>query len=214
MEPTSHPSILGVWFNARVNGTDSSSITSILTSNQTVFPFASFQAGLNAPLGLGVEFGFLPSLSISGTTFSNFGFNAKWNFIQGLGLGIPLDSAIRFHYTTASLGYQQTLSGSPLTVNYNTSIIGGTLAISKKLLFFEPYIAYGIIKHSSSISGQGSVSLFGSSFPVNTDTVSGSDTSGWFQAGFELRLLLLTTGFQYDNAFGANTYSSKVGFKF
>jgi hypothetical protein len=214
LEPPSHPSKFGLWFNARANGTVANSLSSIANSSVAVLPFGNLQAGLNGPFGLGIEFGFFPSQSISGTSFGSFGTALKWNFMNPFFKVIPFDAALRFQYTKASLNFEQTIETIPISVDYSTKVFGITLDISKNLKFFEPYIGYGILSQSSSLAGQGTVSLFNENFPVNTNTVEKTTVSGWLRAGFELRLFVVVLGMQYDRSFGTDTYSAKFGFKF
>lgn len=214
MEPASSPAIWGLWFNARVNGTSSTLISSIANTGNSLIPFADLQFGVSGPLGLGLEFSYLPSYSFSGTTFGSFGVAARWTMTQTILKMLPFDAALRFIYSNANLTYSQVLSGANIVVNYGTAITGSTLMISKKLLIFEPYISYGLMSHSSTLTGTGTVSLFGTGFPIGTSSTTGSGISGWFQAGIEIKLVILTLGAQYDNAWGSDTYSGKVGFKF
>lgn len=214
MEPCSHPDVFGFWINARVNATFSKSLASIVSSNMSYVPFGNIQAGINAPLGLGIEFGILPSQNISGTSFGSWGGAIKWSYLRAIFKRAPFDSAIRGSYTSSFVNFSQTISGIPLTVNYNSSIIGATLDISKQLLFFEPYVGYGFLLQNSSLGATGTVSLFNSTFPVNTNTVTSKTMTGWFHAGFELKLFIVTLGAQYDNAFGSDNYAVKFGFKF
>jgi hypothetical protein len=214
LEPPSQSKTFNIWFNARVSGTSASALSSILSSDTAVLPFGNLQGGVNGPFGLGIELGFFPRQSISGSSFGSFGGNLKWNFTSVLFRKFPFDSAIRFLYTSADLNFQQTISDQAITVEYDTTMTGVTVDISKNLGFFEPYVGYGMIRHSSSLTGHGTVSLFNVNFPVNTNTVENSASSGWLRAGCELRLILLTLGAQYDYAFGAGTTSVKLGFKF
>ena len=127
----------------------------------------------------------------------------KWNFTRLLfGNAAPFNGAVRaFRYFSSSLNYNQSLDGDVVNVDFSNQIFGGTLDVGTVLWIFEPYIGYGVISHSSTLSGSGDVTIFNTNFPVDTNVVTATGTSGWFRAGLEVRLLVLTLGAQYDTAF-------------
>ncbi len=214
LEPPSHPKVFGLWANIRTNITSAEAISSFTQLSQSNIPFGNIQAGVNIPFGLGLELGYLPLPSFSGTTFSSCGLGLKWNVTSVFYSKLPFDFALRTTYSSAKMSYEQSIEGDSVNVDYSTKIYGGTLMLSKVLLFLEPYFAYGFVHHSSTLSGSGSVSIFNNNFPALTGQVADGKTSSWLQAGVELKLLMLAIGFQYDRVFNTSTSSFKVGLKF
>ena len=127
---------------------------------------------------------------------------------------LPFSMALRGLYTTAGIAYTQPVTGGTVNVNYSSNMYGATLMVSKSLVVVEPYISYGLVSHNSTISGTGTATLFGGTFPVGTTSASGSGTGGMFEVGLEFKLAVLNIGVEYGSLFGNDTYAARVGFKF
>jgi hypothetical protein len=94
-------------------------------------------ASVQVPLGLAVELGYLPSLSISGATLGRFGGDVKWTFTDLL-TSLPLNGAVRGFVTHGTLSDTEPLNGGTVNISYSTNITGGNISFSKKFLIIEP----------------------------------------------------------------------------
>jgi hypothetical protein len=212
VQPASGSSLFGI--SLGVTGFQASTSPSTILSQSTSQVYdGDINGSISLPFGLGVEAGFIPNSTVSGTNINRFGIDAKWTFTD-LFFSLPFNAALRGFYTTGGLSYTQPLNGGTVNVNYNTVITGGQLSVSKKILFLEPYVSYGYLQQSSSLSGSGSSSLFNSNYPAGTTSISSVGTTGWFQAGVQVRILILTLAAEYDNLFGADSVAGRVAFAF
>ena len=203
----------GFEIGTTVLATSLNSIASIIGPSNSLIPGAFLDLGLGLPGGFGIELGFIPSISYQGTTFKNIGGNLRWNFSR-LFPAFPFDLALRGMFTSASLGTIQPLQGGTINVDYSTSIKAGTVTIGKTLGFFEPYLALGYLTSSSTLSYSGSAVLFGQGFQTGTTSVTAGAGSVWFNAGFQLRLFVISLGLEYDNLYGNDAGSFKFAFRF
>ena len=103
------------------------------------------------------------------------------------------------------------------SVDYKTELWGASLAVSKFFGAFrfgiEPFANVGLLHHSSSLAGSGTISLFGSSFPVGTTTVSATNSSLWLQAGALLKLYAFGIAAEYDRMFDVSSWSAKISIR-
>jgi len=201
--------VFGIQVGLGATAVDASSIASI-TGSSAFLPFADLQVGVSIPMGITFEFGLLPSLTLSGASFSRYGGALKWTATDTVFSALPFDMAVRVSYSSAAISGSQTLQGVNITANYSSGILGAQVLVSKNFFVLEPYLGLGLMNHSSSLSGAGSVSLF----QTGTTAVSGSDMSAWIQAGLLLKLAVFGIGAEYDNVLGYSSYSGKFSFRF
>lgn len=197
---------------------DASSLSNIFLSgsgsNQILLPSADVQFGLGLPYGFTLEGAYLPAVSYQGTSFSRYSGGIKWTLTRTALKPLPFDLAAQAGYSQTALNYTQGLSGGTVDVSYKTAITSGNLLLSKRLLyFFEPYVGIGFVHHYSTLSGTGSATLFGNTFPIGTESINGSGTSLWTQAGLLIKLLVVGTTVEYDNMFGQSSLSAKVSIR-
>lgn len=204
--------VWGLYLGPGAAAVDASEVNSVFTGSQLpFFPGADIQAGLGVSNGVVLEVGYLPAYTYNGTSFSKLGLGMKWNFNRNILKNLPFDLAVQSTYTTASLSFTQPIQGADVTVNYNSTIFSVNMLLSKRFLYlFEPFIGFGISNQTSSITSTGSVSIFGSSFPLGTQNYSGTTLSPWYQGGILLNLLFVGVAAQYDNMFGLNSFTGKV----
>jgi len=204
----------GLEFGASLVGTSTASINSIVgSSSGSILPGAFLDLGLGLPGGFGIELGFIPSISIQGTTFKNYGGNLRWNASR-LFPALFFDLAVRAMVTSAGLNTTQILQGATINVDYSTTIEAGTITVGKTFLgFVEPYIALGYVTSGSTLSYSGSAVLFGQGFQSGTTSVNASNGSVWFNGGLQFRLLILQLGLEYDNIYGNDAFSTKFSFR-
>jgi hypothetical protein len=202
-------------FSIGVSGvaTETSSIQSIIGSSPQYIPGAFVNLALGLPGGFGVELGFIPSVSLKGTSFSNYGGDLRWN-LSTLFSKLPIDLALRGMLTSASLSSTQDLNGVTISTSYKTTITGANLTLGKTFLFVEPYIGVGFANESSNLSYSGSTSLFNNNFASGTTDVPASAFGFWGTAGFQIRLAILQIGAEYATLWGNSNYSVKVALRF
>lgn len=212
-----HPlagSITGIGFEAGITATATSTntISSIIGQTKAV-PSANLDFGLALPFGIGIEIGFLPSVSLSGSKFGNVGGDLRLD-VGKLVNGLPFDITLRGMLTSSTLSTDQILNGANINVQYKSTQTGAHLTVGKTLGFIEAYAGLGIANSSSTLSYSGTSSLFGSSFASGTTSVTGISTSPWLTAGVQIRLLVISIGAQYDRIYGVDTISAKLGLRF
>jgi hypothetical protein len=220
LEPASDlGSVWGFYIGAGGSGSDASKVAAIFSEMSTSYvPNAELQLGIGLPKGFTIEGGFIPKINFQGTSLSKYGGTLKWTLTRSLLPKFPLSIAVRAGLAKASIDYTQPLEGGSVTVGYASTILESNLVISKFLGGFgfgiEPYLGFGVASQSSSLNATGTAELFGSSFPAGTESVSGSGTSTWLQAGLMLKLSVLAFTAEYDRMFGVSSWSGKATFRF
>lgn len=215
VEPPSSARFFGLSFGVIGVLTSTEEVTAVLPDNKLKYiPGADIFIGLQAPLGLGVEIGFIPTQNISGIKLGKFGGSLKWTINQTFMEKSPFDLAARLMYTNAKISYRQNLSAGTLDLSLKDTIIGSSVSLGMPFLFgvFEPYLGLGMVKQKGILEGSGTVNLFNQSFTTKS-SIQSENTSLWFYVGNQIRLLLFTLSFQYDRFFGINSFSFKAGLK-
>lgn len=208
----------GLSLGVGVAMTDLSALTSLGATTSTAYlPSGDIQIALGIK-SLTFEAGMIPTLAVSGNTFSRFGAALKWTANRTLLKKFPLSVAARALYSKASIGYTQTDGTGTVDVDYSASQFGAQLVTSKFLGGFgfgiEPYVGIGFLNQSSTISATGTGDLFGSSYSTGTTSVSGNGLGLWLQAGLMLRLGILGFSAEYDQLYGQKGFAGKVAFRF
>jgi hypothetical protein len=215
LEGPSHPKVWGVFFNVRASVVSSSALESLLGPGQSFLPFGHVQAGLNLPMGLGFEMGYVPSVSLSGLTVGSLGLGLKFNLNTKVLRSSPVDLTLRAIYTDSSVSYLGDLSGLATTIDVHSAVVGGSLDVGKIFLgYLQPYVGLGVLSQNSSMGYTGSASIFGSSVSLANGRATSDTTAVWLKAGLELIFYGLNLGVQYDQAFGNDVFSLKAGLKF
>ncbi|MCM0605783.1 MAG: hypothetical protein KA715_06795 [Xanthomonadaceae bacterium] len=207
------PKPFGIGFGVTAVVTDTSSLTSIIGSGTPTLPGATINIDLGLPMGFGVEFGFLPSITYSGTSFNNLGGDLRWNFSPLLGL-LPVDLSARLLFSSSSIASTQLISGATVNINYAATQIGLMLTAGKKISIIEPYLSLGFTNNASSLSYSGIASLFGSTFGTGTRSVNGGGLGFLFNTGLSFDFTYVKLGFEYENIYGISSGAAKFGFKF
>jgi hypothetical protein len=218
LEPASdYGKIMGFSFGVIGSLSSSSDIRNTIpdTSGLSYMPNAEIYLGVQAPLGLAGELGFLPSLSIGGFKVHSIGGDIKWtlNDVSQDVSRFPFSLAFRAMIASSGLSYGQTVSGVSDTISYSSLSYGTNLSISKRILFIEPYVGAGYVRTNSTLSNTGSVTLFQTSVSL-TDSFSDSNSGVWLYGGVQLWLLFPAVTLEYDDIYGAGAASVKVSFKF
>ncbi len=213
VEPASDFGALGGFsIGAAVNGVSTAAVSNIFTGMATPFlPTAMLMGAVGLPKGITIEGGFVPSLTYQGSTFTNLAFGAKWTLTRSVFAKWPIDLALRANYTSAGLSYSQNITGGSVAVRYGSGIFSANLVASYPLPFLEPFVGLGFITDSSSLTGTGTASLFGASFPVGTTTFSEGRATPWLYGGVKLHLTLVKVSASFDLLYGISSWSLKAG---
>lgn len=213
LEGPSAPDVFGFGFGVTGIYTPADAgLQSVIGAGVPFLPAADLSFHIGVPAGFGLEVGYLPTFSFSGTSFGRLGVAAKWTFTKLLSNLLVFDAAVKLSYTGAGINYAQQISGVDVTVNYANTQWGLLGMIGKKFVVFEPYLGVGMLMHNSSITGTGSVALF-PSLGTNA-TMSSSLLSPWIQFGLQIKLGFFTLGGEADYQYGMFSYAGKLGFKF
>ena len=215
--PSSNGKIWGFGIGLAFDATSAKDLNDTLTANGNTQNISALPAGdlvitLQGPLGIAVETGFLPRMKIGGLSTKRTAFNAKWTFTDVFLRGrTPFDAAIRLGYGRNEFQYDQMMGAVLDTVRFDSKALRAELAMSRKLLVFEPYLGLGLLRTSNTLSNTAATTLF--NFTAS-DRYDYSKSSFLFNIGTEVRLIFLTMGAQVEWAFGETTGSLKLGFKF
>jgi hypothetical protein len=198
-----------------VNGVSTTAVAGIFTGMTTPFlPTGMIQLALGLPNGFSLEGGFVPSLTYQGSNFSNYSGGIKWTLSRSVFSKSPIDIAVRVNYTNAALSYTQPIAAGTVSVRYSTGMISSNLVFSRNFIFIEPFVGAGFISSASSLTGTGTASLFGASFPVGTTSVNDNQLTAWLHGGVKLHLTLLKLSASYDWLFGITSWSLKAALAF
>lgn len=180
----------------------------------SVLPGGDIFIGVQAPFGLGLELGMLPSLNVNGLKARKIGADLKWTVNEAVLKSLPFDVALRGMLTSVDLSYEEAIGPAKDTIALKSTVLGTNLSLSKRLFYiFEPYVGLGYIHQSSTLSNNGTISLFNNTVSLS-NSWDHSGGSAWFYAGLQLRLVVPTISMQYDSMFGVGSASAKIGFKF
>lgn len=208
----------GMYLGVGGSATDVSALTALGGSTTSAYlPSGDLQFGLGIK-AFTFEMGMIPTLSYNGNSFSRFGASLKWTASRTLFKKFPISLAVRGIYAKSSIGYTQTSSGTTLDVDFTNSQYGLQLQASKFLGGFgfgiEPFVGLGLLNQSSTIGATGTGTLFGSSYPAGTTSITAASLGIWLQAGMMVRLGILSFAASYDQLYGNSGYAGKVGFRF
>ncbi len=166
---------------------------------------------LSVPFGITLEAMIIPSMELSGSTFSNTGMALKWTISDSIPL--PIDVALRAHYATTDLSYSQLVSGVDTKVNFTDTITGFQVLAGLNLLMVRPYVGVGTISGDGELEVSGSQTIFDTSFTAGTKA-SKKVNSTQFLVGAEVSLLLIKLGLEYSSQFDTDRYTAKIAVGF
>ncbi len=189
------------------------------SSNISFIPTAGIIAGLSLPFGINGELNFIPSIALSGVTLKNTSYALKWE-VSSLMANPALNIALRLHANSGQFGYSSVINNSTTsnqnvnaTTTWENSSLGYNLEISKKFLFIEPYLGFGLINSKTNIGVTGSSNI--SIFTFSSASSYQSTNSGTHLfTGVNLNLLLFKIGAEYNQMLGNKKILAKVSFYF
>lgn len=172
-------------------------------------PHAALLLGASVPLGFTGELLYFPEMTFSTVKYSQFGASLKWTATEALVL--PFNLAVRGFITSNKMSFDQTQSGSNITVTEENSQTGIQLLASPAFPMVEPYVGVGLVNAKGKMSVTGSSTIFAFTSARSAES---APTTTQFLAGINLNLLILNLGLEYSSAFGTSSYNAKLGFRF
>jgi hypothetical protein len=138
-------------------------------SNFRRLPSAAPFIGVSIPMGLKIELNILPQLSVDDVRLQNLSAGLQWNLSETI-LPLPIDLALRYHVSYASLSVDQVVLGSTQQLILSEAITGYDVVLSRSFLLVEPYLVLGYVQAASRLeyTGGGSVFVFTPSSSATT----------------------------------------------
>lgn len=164
---------------------------------------AAFIGAISAPFGVKFEVGILPEHKMQDVELSYSAFAIQWTFLRE-----PLDLAIRSHYSTSRLKYNQDISTVPTEMKIDATTMGLQILAGKSFGILEPYGGFGILKTKGGLEG-------GEVFEAAGVTSSDQDFTGsQVIVGLNLKLLLFKFGLEVGRAYDSTKASIKLSTAF
>jgi len=185
------------------------------------FPHGGLLLRVGAPLGLTGEIVAFPERKISKLEISQYSGAAMWTITDVFLTDWPVNLAVKGFYSKTGLNYTQSLNNASTgnvavnaSLDFENTLYGGQLLVSKKLLVFEPYLGLGYIRSkgkftvSAATAPNASILLSGGKSAVS------EPNSSQLLAGLDVKLFFFTLGAEYQKAFSTSTYNGRVSFRF
>lgn len=182
--------------------------------NESKFPHAGALLRIGAPLGFTAEAVILPKITASDLDISQFGGSVMWTATDVAFPELPVTVAVKGFVNSTKLGFNQKISGRDVRLDFKNSILGGQLLVSKKLLVFEPYVGLGFAKATGDleITSADPVAIF--ILQSGARTATSKPSSAQLLVGTDVRLLFIALGAEYQRAFGTDSFSGRLSFRF
>ncbi len=183
---------------------------------------------LGVPFGITAEGMFLPKIKVSSVKLGRWAIAAQWtmtdNVLDFIKETVPLNIAIKGYYTKTTLDYSQTITNAstanvPVNANidFGNSLYGFQALTSYKILVFEPFVGIGWTKAKGklNIDAAGSVTILNTSvFGTAAKSAESSPSSAQILAGTDVQLAFFSLGAEWERAFGKNSYTGRLSFRF
>jgi hypothetical protein len=214
VEPaTGYGKIWGIGVGVSAGATSTAGISSVVTGlSGSYLPAGEINLGVTVPMGITIEGGILPTFTYQSSSIGKTSIGAKWQMNKVLFTTLPVDVAVRFGLTNASLSYTQTSGGPTVNVSYGSTLLTANLIVSKNFVVLEPFAGIGLVNQSSTLTGTGSGTIFGTGYPAATTSTTSAGAALWMHAGVLLNLQILRVSASVDYAFDLVSFNGKVGF--
>ncbi|PIS11369.1 MAG: hypothetical protein COT73_04330 [Bdellovibrio sp. CG10_big_fil_rev_8_21_14_0_10_47_8] len=169
-------------------------------------------AAVSVPLGISGELVYFPKTTASGVSLESTSLAAKLSLNTELLKMIPFNLALRAFYTDSKLSFDQQVGAVSSTVTDTDKVTGFQLLLSPAMPVIEPYAGLGIVSAKNTLSTTGG-SIFSSGLTTGS-SFDGSYNSTQLLAGITARLVFVSLGLEYSNAFGASSYTAKLAASF
>src|SRR5690606_2327909 len=128
-----------------------------------------------------------PEIRMEGVNFSNIGLAGKWTMTDTFLSGWPVDLAAKFFVTKTVLKYDQDVTQpatGTATIEYDGTMKGLQVLMSKSFILFEPYIGLGYLMSEGRLGAESNASIFGGDLTGETSARS-SENSFQYMVGAE-----------------------------
>lgn len=221
----------GFEFGAVAGSTKSPQIANFVKAANSSSKFkrlyhADILGRLTVPFGITAEAMFIPKITVSDASMKQFGGAVMWTITDLFFTDWPVTIATKGYLTKTNLGFSQNITGTvsgvstpnvPATIDYDSTVLGAQLLVSKKLFVFEPYVGIGYAKAQGTLSINTvatTTNFFNFTIPSLSAGVTSKPTSTQFLAGADLQLLFLSLGAEYQRVFGTTSYTGRLSFRF
>jgi hypothetical protein len=175
------------------------------------------------PYALTLEGVVFPSRTFSDVKFSEYSGSLMWTATDEALSFLPLSIAVKGFYSAVKVSYtqavNQTINGASVTgdatIGLTDTLWGGTIIASKKILMIEPYAGIGYISANGKlkVDSAGTVNGFFAFQAPNNEAVS-TPVSSQLILGVDAQLAIVALGLEYQRAFGQNSTSARLSFRF
>ncbi|MCB0341634.1 MAG: hypothetical protein H6626_04815 [Pseudobdellovibrionaceae bacterium] len=178
-------------------------------------PHLNLLAAVSVPMGITGEINYFPSMDSGDFNMSNLGLAVKWTMTDSI-LSLPLDLALRLHYTNSELKFSQTVNSVATDVEYASTSYGLTAVASRSFVVIEPYAGLGFISASGDVSLTNALAVADFFDPSLTSGTSASASKSGMQyfVGAQLNLLLFRLAAEVGQVLDSTKYTAKLSFKF
>lgn len=219
-------SVWGVEFGAVAGVTKTPEILALVKRTnanfkEDKFPHAAGLLRVGAPFGLAAEAMILPEIKVSDLKLKQYSGALQWTITDVFFTDLPVNVAVKGYLSKTGLKYSQQVpvSGVPgarvdATIDYDNTVMGAQLMVSKKLLVFEPYLALGYAKANGELNVTGAGTVNATIFTSGARSAQSKPSSAQFLAGLDIRLFFLTLGAEYQRSFGTSGFNGRLSFRF
>lgn len=186
------------------------------TSFKDMLPHAGALIRIGLPYGLTAEGQLLPKVKAQNLSLSKWAMAVQWTLTDNVLEDFPVNVALKGYYTKTMLNYSQTISGVPAAIDFNNNLWGMQALVSYNIFVFEPYVGLGYTsaKGTLGVSAAVPVALIAYLPSAASQSASSSPKSAQILAGTDIRLAFFALGAEYQRAFGKNSYTARVSFRF
>lgn len=172
-------------------------------------PHAAILGAISVPGSVTVEVGFVPKVGNEDFKFNSMALAAKWTFSDWME-EMPVDLAFKAQIAKAKLEFDATVSSIPTHFEFENTVSGAFLFVSKDLGLLAPYAALGAVRAGGKMSVMGSGAVFSDPEFQASNSASASQSGTAIVLGTEVQLGVLRLGAEFARAFSTNSFTGKV----
>lgn len=176
-------------------------------------PHGTIYAAVSVPFAITAELAWLPYAGPSSFKFNQLSLAVKWTLSE-LFFELPVDVAIKGQVGRAGLKFDAQPGGVPTHFDYENTLFGGEVFVSKDLGIVSPYVSFGTLKATGKMNVSGSSSVFADPEMKASASASESRLSGTWSVGTEINLGVIKAGVEYASAFTTSGFSGKLAYYF